>query len=409
MSANVGWHVEASLVAQRTSNPIRKIVDQLKVTLMTDKVPISLSIGDPTVFGNFEPPQAVLAAVHSALDQGNKFHGYAHSCGYPEARASVAKQFSSATSPLHAEDVILCSGASGALDMCISVLANEGDNILVPQPAFSLYKTLCDSKGVECRFYRLQPEKEWEADTDHMRQLITPNTKAVLVNNPSNPCGSVYSEHHLRQILKVAEDFFLPVIADEIYAGMTFTGHRFFPLATLSSSVPVLAVGGLAKQYIVPGWRMGWILIHDRNNVFADVRQGLLALSTLILGPNSVVQGALSAIFEETPASFYSDLNSTLEDHAKFSVEKISKIPGLRPVVPRGAMYMMVGLELAYFADIASDVEFAAKLLEEESVMVLPGQCFNMANFFRIVFCPPVDTLEEAYDRLREFCLRHSK
>lgn len=121
------------------------------------------------------------------------------------------------------------------------------------------YETILTHRGVEPRFYRLQPERNWEADVKHMRSLCDANTAAILVNNPSNPCGSNYSEAHLRDIIAFADEKRLPIIVDEIYADMVFEGQRFVPLASLSKRVPVISVGGTAKRFMVPGWRLGWV------------------------------------------------------------------------------------------------------------------------------------------------------
>jgi len=116
-----------------------------------------------------------------------------------------------------------------------------------------------------------QPEKEWEADLVQMRSLIDKNTRAILVNNPSNPCGSAYSKEHLQAIIGIAEEFCLPIIADEIYANMVFQGAQYHAMAALTDKVPILSVGGLAKQYIVPGWRIGWIIMYDKCKYFDAV------------------------------------------------------------------------------------------------------------------------------------------
>ena len=116
--------------------------------------------------------------------------------------------------------------------------------------------------------FTVKPERQWEADIDHMEQLIDNDSVAIVIVNPSNPCGSVYSKQHLLDILAVAEKHRLPIIADEIYNGLVFKGQHTYPIASLSKSVPVLSCGGLAKKYLVPGWRVGWILIHDRNGIF---------------------------------------------------------------------------------------------------------------------------------------------
>lgn len=203
-------------------------------------------------------------------------------------------------------------------------------------------------------------------------------------------------------------------------------------MATLTSTVPILSVGGLAKKWLVPGWRVGWILIHDRNGVFAQINEGLHQLAQIILGPNSLIQAALPDILEKTPASFYQETIKQLEDNVALSIREVSKINGLVPVNPQGAMYMMVGIEIEKFKDIKSGVEFSAKLLDEENVVCLPGevsysvfcvkqvdtelfflfcggQCFTYPNYVRFVITPTIDRLEEAYKRMAEFCARHLK
>lgn len=403
--------IRASKASMRTSNPIRQIVDQIDPSQSNkEKSLISLSIGDPTVFGNLATHENVIQAILKSVQSG-QYNGYAHASGYKFAREVIAKKYSLSNHLLTDEDVILTSGCSGAIEMCIGALANEGDNILIPSPGFSLYKTVCDNKGIECKFYRLKAEEDWEADLEHMKSLINERTRAILINNPSNPCGSVFRREHILDILKVAEEYCLPIISDEIYAHITFEKDLFISIAELTDTVPILVVGGIAKQYLVPGWRLGWILIYDKQGYFHEIRQGLARLATIILGPNTIVQGALNYILNDTPESFYLELNRTLKENADYTVERISKIPGLKVVRPQGAMYCMVGIEVDKFDNslISDDVTFSKMLLKEESVLVLPGQCFRMSNFFRIVLCPPLPKLKEAYDRLEQFCLRYYK
>merc|ERR1711860_359651 len=240
---------------------------------------ISLSIGDPTVFGNLTPPANLVQALKESVDSG-KNNGYAPSTGFPEARQAVADHVGDS---LTLNDVILCSGCSCSLDLCISAVANPGDNILVPRPGFPLYTTLANGLGIQTKEYDLQPEKDWQVDLEHMESIVDDKTVAILINNPSNPCGSVFDEDHLKDILAIAEKYCLPIIADEIYEHFVFNGSDkvYTPLAQLSSNVPILSCGGLTKRYLVPGWRLGWITIHDRNDIFktSGIRQGLQSLS----------------------------------------------------------------------------------------------------------------------------------
>ena len=155
------------------------------------------------------------------------------------------------------------------------MLCNEGQNILIPRPGFSLYETLASSKGVECKYYNLLPSRKWEIDLVHLESQIDMNTSCIVLNNPSNPCGSVYSKEHLISFLEIAEKHRLPVIADEIYAEMVFSAEKHIPLASLLTKTPILSCSGLAKRFLAPGWRVGWICIFDKENRFELVRKGL--------------------------------------------------------------------------------------------------------------------------------------
>lgn len=403
------WDIKSSITAKQTSNPIRAIVDQMKIVPNPAKDMISVSIGDPTIFGNMPPHESTINAVAKSL-QSLKANGYPNSTGYEHARDAIARKYTHPDAPLKSKDVIIASGCSGALDLAITVIANPGQNILIPRPGFSLYQTLSDSKGIKIRHYNLLPEHSWEIDLAHLESLIDENTAAILINNPSNPCGSNYSKQHLLDILQVAEKYYLPIISDEIYADMVFNGNIFQPIAPLSKNVPILTCGGIAKQFLVPGWRVGWILIHDRHDIFAkEVHEGLIKLSQLILGSNSLIQDALPAMLHETPQSFHEKNLTMLYEHAKLSFDKLSAVEGLKPVMPQGAMYMMVGIDIEKFKDIADDFDFTQKLVSEQSVFALPAQCFAYPNFFRVVITVQKDKLETACDRIAEFCQQHRK
>jgi tyrosine aminotransferase len=252
---------------------------------------------------------------------------------------------------------------------------------------------------------------------DSLKAQIDESVAAILVNNPSNPCGSVFSPKHLLDILQIAEASKIPIIADEIYGNMTFPGSTFTPIASLTTAVPVLAVGGIAKEYLVPGWRVGWILVHDRMGLFGEVREGLFRMSQLILGANSLIQSALPALLTPAPGSddaaellaFKAATMKQLYTNACIVADGLSVIPGVTPIVPQGAMYVMIRIDSAQFTDIADDVEFCQMLLTEESVFMLPGQCFGMPNFARVVFSAPAEKLSEAVARIERFCVAHAK
>lgn len=155
-------------------------------------------------------------------------------------------------------------------------------------------------------------------DIEDLENQIDEDTAAIVVINPSNPCGSVYNKEHLYEILDVASRNHLPIIADEIYEHFVFSGNEFTALSSLSKDVPIISCGGLTKRFLVPGWRMGWIILHDRNNVFGkEVRKGLANLSTRILGPCTLIQRALPMILKNTPQSFFDDVVLFIEVSAR--------------------------------------------------------------------------------------------
>lgn len=358
------------------------------------------------MFGNLAPPQEVVDALVENI-KTHKYDGYAHASGYLAVREAVARK--SPCEGVKAEDVVLSSGGSGALEIIINVLTDSGDNLLIPSPGFSLYQTLLHHRGAIPRYYRLKPEQGWEVDLEHLESLIDSRTVGICVNNPSNPCGSVYSKEHLEAILEVAERHHLPIITDEIYGDLTWGENKFYPLASLSKNVPVLEVSGLAKMFIVPGWRMGWVIIHDRHNVFSEVRVALGKQTQLILGPSTLVQSVVETALHKTPASYHDNLRSTLKEHADLLCDRLSTLPGLAIVRPVGAMYMMVGIKPENFKDLPDDISFAKALLTEENLSILPGTIFTFPNYLRIVICAPNDKLTDACNRIEAFCLRHAK
>ncbi|CAM6002615.1 unnamed protein product, partial [Sphagnum balticum] len=220
---------------------------------------IALSIGDPTVFSHLGKPKEVTLAMENCLKE-KKYDGYTPSYGTEIARSAIARYCSRPDNLVYKfNDIILTNGCSHAIDLCITVLANPGQNILIPKPGFSIYKTLSGTLGIDVKYYSLLDEQNWEIDLNELESLIDEQTVAIIVCNPSNPCGSVYSKEHLEKVIDIAHHYKLPIIADEVYGDMVFPGNEFYYMSELSKNVPILSCNALSKRFILPGWRFGWI------------------------------------------------------------------------------------------------------------------------------------------------------
>ncbi|KAL7027263.1 hypothetical protein ACKWTF_005384 [Chironomus riparius] len=405
MARNFG-KIKISDYARLSINPLRKITQEQKIDPNPAKRSITLQLGDPTIFGNFPPPVALISALSNAVVH-DKFP-YNISYGKFEARQAVA-EYSKHQGEISPDDVILSSGCSHALEMTVLTLVQPGENVLIPRPSYN-YKTWIDGMKIETKAYNLDPEKSWDIDLVQMESLIDDKTRAIIINNPGNPCGNCFSKEHILEIIALAERHQLPIVADEIYEHFVFPGIEYHSISSLSKNVPVLTCSGLSKRFLVPGIRMGWIIVHDRNGVLDEVKQGLRNVSARILGPNSTVQYALPDILQNTPQRFFVNKMMKISYNADLAYELLSKIPGLKPIKPRGSMYMMIQIELDKFPEFQSCLEFTQQLIREQSVLVFPGHpCFNYPGFMRIVLTVTDGMIKESCKRLKEFCETHAK
>lgn len=210
-------------------------------------------------------------AVRTALGSPSHAAGYVNACGLPETRQAIAKYHSSIHFKVDYEHVIVACGCSGALELALTALLDSDSILLVPKPGFPLYQVIAESHGAKVAHYHLKPESNWECDLEHLNELVLEHgsrVAGVVVNNPSNPTGAVYSLKHLKDIVSFCERHQLPIIADEVYGDVTFGDHQFYPLAEVAASmgrfVPVITASGIGKMFLLPGWRVGWIAFQDK-------------------------------------------------------------------------------------------------------------------------------------------------
>ncbi|TXG55111.1 hypothetical protein EZV62_020367 [Acer yangbiense] len=400
------WRFQGNKALTTSSGfTVRAVLDSLRENLnVNDPRPtIPLGHGDPSAFPCFrtatEAEDAIVDAIRSA-----KYNHYPPTAGLLPARRAVAEYLNrDLPYKLSPDDVFLTLGCIQAIEVILTSLTHPGANILFPRPGFPYYESLAAHIHLEVRHFDLLPEKGWEVDLDAVEALVDENTVAMVIVNPGNPCGSVYTRQHLQKdaeiYLKTARNLGILVIADEVYEHLAFGSTPYVPMGVFGSIVPVVTLGSISKRWIVPGWRLGWVI--------ADSIKGFLNISS---DPITFVQGALPQILEKTKEGFFSKIIDILRKDSDIGYDKITEIPCITcPNKPEGGMFMMVKLNVSLLEGINDDMDFALQLAKEESVVVLPGIAVGMKNWLRVTFAIDPSMLEEGFERMKSFCQRHAK
>ncbi|CAN1351474.1 Tyrosine aminotransferase [Linum perenne] len=379
---------------------------------------IPLGHGDPSAFPCFRTNSAAEDAVVDSLRSG-KFNCYAPSAGIPPARRAIAEYLSKDLPyKLSSDDVYLTVGCIQAIELTLAVLARPGANILLPRPGFPYYESRVAVTNLEARHFDLLPERGWEVDLEGIEALADENTVAMVIINPGNPCGCVYSYQHLKKVAETAEKLGILVIADEVYAHLTFGSNEFVPMGVFGSIVPVLTLGSISKRWIVPGWRLGWLVTNDPNGILAETGmvESIKGCFDISADPVTFIQGGIEQLIENTEEDFFLKIKTLLKKCADSCYDRIQKIPFVScPLKPEGSMFVMVKLNLESLDEIEDDVDFCNKLAREESVIVLPGKKrlprtgVGMKNWLRVTFAIDQSALEDGLDRIKAFCERHAK
>lgn len=339
-------------------------------------------------------------------------NAYAPSIGLPVAKSAVAEYLNlSLENKLTGDDVFMTVGCKQAIELAVDILAKPKANVLLPRPGFpwdvvrSLYKNL------EVRSYDFIPQKNFEIDLDSVRALADENTFAIFIINPHNPNGNTYSEAHLKQIAELAKELGIMVVSDEVYRWTVFGSNPFVPMGKFSSIVPVVTLGSISKGWNVPGWRTGWLALHDLNGVFRNTKILQAAREFLEINskPPTVIQAAIPTILEKTPKEFFIERGQFLKDRVDFGYSKLKDIPSLTCYMkPEACTFLWTKVDVSFFADIEDDQDFCNKLAKEKNLVVLPGIAFGQRNWLRHSIDMDAATLEDAFERLKSFCESHS-
>jgi alanine-synthesizing transaminase len=360
-----------------------------------------LNVGDPNIF-DFATPKHVIEAAYRAM-RDNK-NGYAPSEGVPEALEAIRAGAAQA-GITSVQDVFVTNGAGEAVDICLTALLNPGENVLTPSPDYPLYTAVLCKTGAALNTYYLNEEDGWQPELDDIRKKINSRTRAIILINPNNPTGALCTRKMLEDIAEIARQHNLLIIADEIYDKLILDGAEHISIAAVAPDVPVVTIGGLSKNYLAPGWRIGWGIVSGEAAAVKPFTEGIHKLLRARLSANHPEQYAIKAALEG-PQDHLIEVRKKLSARRDLTVEACNSIPGMSCVPPRGAFYAFPKIEIPQ-----DDAAFVKQLLIERHILVVQGSGFGQkpgTKHFRIVFLPQEPVLKEAYSEIREFMKTHS-
>ncbi|PON74834.1 Tyrosine/nicotianamine aminotransferase [Trema orientale] len=407
------WQDKGELDKAPTVITIREVTDMLRENLNKDghRPVVPLGHGDPSSF--FRTSAATEDAIVNAI-RSAKYNCYPPANGLFSARGAIAEYLShDLPYKLSPDDVYLTVGCTQAIEIIMDALARPGANVLLPRPGFPYHEARARCSNLEVRHYDLLPEQGWEIDLENVRALSDENTVAMFIINPGNPCGSVYTRHHLEKVAEMARKLGFLVVADEAHEHFTFGNNPFVSMGVFGSIAPVLTVNSISKRWSVPGWRLGWLVTNDPNGILkkSGLTKKIIGCLNVSTDPPTPIQGAIPDILKKTKKEDLSKMVEIVREAADTCYNKVEEIPFMTcPHKPEGSIFLMVKLNVSLFDDINDDLEFCLKLAKEESVILLPaGLALGMKNWLRIIFAVEPSLLEDGLGRIKAFCQRHAK
>jgi alanine-synthesizing transaminase len=366
---------------------------------------LKLNIGNPAPFG-FDAPDEIIQDVIRLLPTSQ---GYCESKGLYSARKAVMQHYQQrGLLNVEIDDIYLGNGVSELITMSLQALLNNGDEVLIPAPDYPLWTASVSLAGANPVHYMCDEQANWYPDPDDIRAKITPATKAIVVINPNNPTGAVYSKELLEEIVEIAEQHNLVILADEIYDKILYDGAVHIPLSTLAHEVVCLTFNGLSKAYRLAGFRSGWLMITGAKHRAKDYIEGLEILSSMRLCANVPAQHAI-----QTCLGGYQSINDLvlpggrLLEQRNIAHQLLNQIPGVSCTKPEGAIYLFPKLDRKQYS-IDNDERLVLEFLQQEKILLVQGTAFNWPtpDHLRVVFLPRTEDLHHAMERFAEFLSR---
>jgi len=367
---------------------------------------IKLNIGNVGVFG-FDPPEEIQLDMIRNLSNAS---AYSDSKGIFAARKAIMQYCQEkGIQGVALDDVYTGNGVSELIVLSMNALLNDGDEVLVPAPDYPLWTAAVSLSSGTPVHYLCDESKDWAPDLNDLRKKITPRTKAIVVINPNNPTGAIYSKEVLLEMVNIAREHGLILFADEIYDKMLYDAEKHISLASLSTDVVTITFNGLSKNYRSCGYRAGWMVVSGDKEMVRDYIEGLNMLASMRLCANVPGQYAI-----QTALGGYQSINDLVSEGGRLAKQRdlawklITDIPGVTCVKPKSALYLFPKLDSEVYP-IEDDQQFVADLLKEEKVLLVQGSGFNWGkpDHFRVVFLPHEDVLKEAIGRLARFLERY--
>lgn len=357
---------------------------------------LPLNIGDPINF-DFQTPAHLIEAVYKAMKDGK--NGYAPSPGIKEAIDAIRGE-AERKGITSVQDIFVTSGVSETVDICLAALLNPGDNLLTPSPDYPLYSAVLAKLGIELNTYALNEDDGWQPDLIDVHKKIGPRTRGIVLINPNNPTGAVCSRRMLEAIAELARRNNLVIFADEIYDKLILDEDPHISLASVAPDVPIVTFGGLSKNYLAPGWRIGWGVVSGDAAAVKPYVEGIGRLLRSRLCANHPEQYAIKAALEG-PQDHLKEVAVKLRSRRDLTMKWCNSTKRVSCVAPKGAFYAFPRLDIP-----ESDDVFVKELLVQKHVLVVHGSGFGQkagTKHFRIVFLPDEQTLTTAYAGIADF------
>ena len=363
---------------------------------------LKLNIGNPAPFG-FRTPDEV---VYDMSQQLPDTEGYSPSKGLFSARKAIMQYAQLKSIPnVSIDDIYTGNGVSELINLSLSALLDNGDEVLVPSPDYPLWTACVNLAGGTAVHYTCDEESEWYPDIEDIRSKITDRTKAIVIINPNNPTGALYPKEILEQIVEIAREHQLMLFSDEIYDRLVMDGLEHTSIASLAPDLFCVTFSGLSKSHMIAGWRVGWMILSGNKRIAKDYIEGLNMLANMRMCSNvpaqSIVQTALGG---HQSVKDYLVPGGRVHDQRDLVYNMLNEIPGITAVKPKAAFYIFPKIDVKKF-NIHSDEQFALDLLHDKHILISHGGAFNwqQPDHFRVVYLPRMGMLRETIGELADF------